>query len=138
VSYRFTRAAVSVGVLQDFVQTAQTGQNFGTVETRSYYGSFLYQITPFINATLNANYTENSPTGTGNVQGAGTQTILTYGAGVNWQLLRWLVARLQYTHIKSTGLNTFNQTTSPENPGTAGTGGNFSENRATLGLYATF
>jgi hypothetical protein len=138
VSYRFARAAVSVGVLQDFVQTAQTGQNFGTVETRSYYGSFLYQITPFINATLNANYTENSPTGTGNVQGAGTQTILTYGAGVNWQLLRWLVARLQYTHIKSTGLNTFNETTSPVNPGTAGTGGNFSENRATLGLYATF
>jgi hypothetical protein len=138
-SYRFTRAVVSVGALQDFAQTAQTGQNFGTVVTRSYFGSFLYQITPFVNATLSANYTENTPTGTGNVQGAGTQTVLTYGAGVNWQVLRWLVASLQYTHIKSTGLNTFSQTSTPVDPGTAGTGGGtFNENRAILSLFATF
>src|SRR5262249_10623243 len=48
-TYRFTRAVISVGAFQDFQQTAQRGQNFGTVETRSYFGTFLYQFTPFIN-----------------------------------------------------------------------------------------
>lgn len=137
-SYRFTRAVISIGAFQDFQQTAQQGQNFGTVVTRSYFGNFLYQITPFINTTLNATYSENEPTGTGNVQGAGTQTVLTYGAVVNWQVLRWLTASLQYTHTKSTGLSTFAQTTTPSNPGTAGLGGSYSENRAVLSLWATF
>src|SRR6185295_20083603 len=45
-SYRFNRAFFSVGVFQDFRQTSQQGQNFGTVQTRSYFGSFLYQWTP--------------------------------------------------------------------------------------------
>jgi hypothetical protein len=137
-SYRFARAVVSVGVFQDFAQTSQQGQNFGTVVTRSYFGSFLYQFTPFINTTLNATYSENSPTGTGNVQDAGTQTTLTYGAAVNWQVLQWLVARLQYTYTRSRGSNTFGQTTTPSDPGTAGNTGDFAENRVTLGLYATF
>lgn len=137
-SYRFARAVVSVGVFQDFAQTGQQGQNFGTVVTRSYFGSFLYQLTPFINTTLNATYSENSPTGTGNVQGAGTQTTLTYGAAANWQMLRWLVARLQYTYTISRGLNTFSQSSTVSNPGTAGNTGNYAENRVTLGLYATF
>ena len=65
-SYRFNRAFFSVGVFQDFRQTSQQGQNFGTVQTRSYFGSFLYQWTPFINTTLNVSYNENEPTGTGN------------------------------------------------------------------------
>jgi len=138
VSYRFARAVAAVGVSQGFEQTAQTGQNFGTVETRTYYGSFLYQITPFINTTLNASYSENEPTGTGNVQGAGTQTQLVYGGAVNWQLLRWLVARVQFTHIKTTGLSAFGQTTTSTNPGTPGLGGSYSENRALLTLFATF
>ncbi len=129
-SYRFTRAVISVGAFQDFRQTAQQGQNFGTVETRSYFGSFLYQLTPFINTVVHANYTENEGTGTGNNQNSGTEKTLSYGATVNWQILRWLTASLQYTHTKQTG-NNFNQ-------GNIGGTGDFAENRAILSLFATF
>ena len=132
VSYRFTRAVISVGVFQDFRQTAQQGENFGTVQTRSYFGSFLYQLTPFINTILRVTYTENEPTGTGNVEGSGTQKYLTYGAAVNWQALRWLTASLQYNYTQQTGRNTF------VNQGGTGDTGNYAENRVTLSLFATF
>jgi hypothetical protein len=129
-SYRFARAAITVGVFQDFRQTSQQGQDFGTVETRTYFGSFLYQLTPFINTVLSVSYSENSPTGTGNVNNSGTQKQLTYGANLNWQILRWLSASLQYTHTKQTGNDAFNQ---------SGFGnGDFAENRAMLSLFATF
>ncbi|MGH7368498.1 MAG: hypothetical protein ACREK9_19005 [Candidatus Rokuibacteriota bacterium] len=130
-TYRFTRAAISVGVSQDFRQTGQQGQNFGTVEGRSYFGSFLYQLTPFINTTLHARYSENEPTGTGNIDRAGTQTTLEYGAALNWQLLRWLTTSLAYLHTKQTGNDVFNQTV-------GGGSGDFAENRVTLSLFATF
>ena len=134
VSYRFTRAVISVGALQDFQQTAQQGQNFGTVETRSFFGNFLYQITPFINATVDARYSEATPTGTGNVQTNQTQTTLTYGAGVNWLVLRWLTASLRYDFTKQTGTAAFNQGSFSNGTN----GGNFKENRVTLNLFATF
>jgi len=134
-SYRFARAVASVGVFQDFQQTGQQGQNFGTVRSRSYFGSFLYQLTPFINTTLSVTYSENDPTGTGNVQGAGTQTSLTYGATLNWQVLRWLVASLQYIHTRGTGQAAFGQGSSST---TLDTSGSFTENRAILSLFATF
>jgi len=131
-SYRFaTRAIVSVGVSQDFRQTGQQGENFGTVQTRSYFGSFLYQITPFINSTLHVTYSENEPTGTGNIDNGGTQKVLMYGASVNWQVLRWLTASLQYLYTQQTGNNVFNQTV-------GGNSGDFAENRVTLSLFATF
>ena len=130
--YRFNRAFFSVGVFQDFRQTAQQGQNFGTVLTRSYFGSFLYQWTPFINTTLNVTYSENEPTGTGNQKSSASQNTLTYGAGLNWQILRWLTARLQYTYTHQTGTATFGN-----NQGLFG-GGDFAENRASLNLFATF
>ena len=133
-SYRFNRAFFSVGVFQDFRQTAQQGQNFGTVQTRSYFGSFLYQWTPFINTTLRVSYNENEPTGTGNNRSNSNQSqnTLTYGAAVNWQVLRWLAASLQYNYTKQTGTNAFGN-----NQGQFG-GGDYSENRATLNLFATF
>lgn len=130
-SYRFTRAIIAVGVLQDFRQTAQQGENFGTVETRTYFGSFLYQLTPFINTALNVSYSENSPTGTGNTDNNRTQKTLTYGASLNWQILRWLTSSLQYTYTKSTGNNTFDQ-------GFEGQTGDYAENRISLSLFATF
>jgi hypothetical protein len=102
------------------------------VETRTYFGSFLYQLTPFINAVLNASYSENSPTGTGNVNNSGTQKALTYGAAVNWQILRWLTASLQYTYTKQTGTTAFDQSQSSFG------NGDFAENRAILSLFATF
>jgi hypothetical protein len=130
VSYRFNRAVVAVGVFQDFRQTAQQGQNFGTVKSRSYFGNFLYQLTPFLNSTLQVTYTENEPTGTGNVNNSRSQTTLTYGASLNWQILRWLTASLRYTYTKQTGNGTFNQ-------GSLG-GGDYAENRASLSLFAAF
>jgi len=133
VAYRFTKAVISVGVFQDFRQTAQQGQNFGTVQTRSYFGSFLYQITPFINTTLQATYTENEPTGTGNTTSGKTETILTAGPSVNWQILRWLVASLSYTWSKRTGSSAFDSSSS----GVTSTG-DIVENRAVLKLFATF
>ena len=129
MSYRFTRAAISVGVFQDFRQTAQTGENFGTVQTRSFFGSFLYQLTPFINANLHVSYTENQPTGTGNVEGSGTQKYLTYGAAVNWQALRWLTASLRYDFLQQMGRSAFDT-----QDGT----GNYAENRVSLNFFATF
>jgi hypothetical protein len=126
-SYRFARAVLSVGVAQDFRQTGQTGENFGTVQTRSYFGSVLYQLTPFINAIAQATYSENEPTGVGNT-GNGTLKTLTYGGSVNWQLLRWLVASLRYDYIKRTGENAFVNNAS----------GDFAENRFLLNLFATF
>jgi hypothetical protein len=129
-SYRFARAVISAGVFQDFRQTAQQGQNFGTVESRSYFASFLYQWTPFINTTLNATYSENEPTGTGNADNGRTQTSLTYGASLNWQILRWLTASLRYTHTKQTGNDAFNQ-------GVGGSG-DFAENRASINFFALF
>ena len=130
-SYRFTRAVISVGVAQDFQQTAQQGQNFGTVESRSYFGNFLYQLTPFINTTLEARYSEATPTGTGNIQTNQTQTTLTYGAALNWMILRWLTASIRYDFTKQTGTTAFQQ-------GSFNNGGDFKENRATLNLFATF
>jgi hypothetical protein len=133
VAYRFTRAVISAGVFQDFRQTAQQGQNFGTVQTRSYFGSFLYQITPFINTTLQATYAENEPTGTGNTTGGKTETVLTAGPSLNWQILRWLVASLSYTWSKRTGSSAFDSSSS----GVTSTG-DIVENRAVLNLFATF
>lgn len=131
-SYRFaTRAVVSVGVSQDFRQTGQQGENFGTVLSRTYFGSFLYQFTPFINSTLFARYSENEPTGTGNIDNEGTQKTLTYGASINWQILRWLSSSLAYEYIQQKNNNVFNQTV-------GGTSGDFAENRVTLSLFATF
>lgn len=131
-SYRFNRAFFSVGVFQDFRQTSQQGQNFGTVQTRSYFGSFLYQWTPFINTTLHVAYSENEPTGTGNQQSSSSQNTLSYGASLNWQILRWLAASLQYTYTRQTGSNTFGN-----DQGQFG-GGDYSENRGSLNLFATF
>jgi hypothetical protein len=130
-SYRFTRAVISVGVFQDFRQTAQQGENFGTVETRTFFGQFLYQITPFLNAFANVAYSENEPTGTGNVNNDGTEKWLTYGAGLNWQALRWLTASLRYEYRKQTGGNTFNQDLGAST-------GNYAENRVILNLFAAF
>jgi hypothetical protein len=54
-----------------------------------------------------------------------------YGASVNWQVLRWLTASLQYLYTQQTGNNVFNQTV-------GGNSGDFAENRVTLSLFATF
>jgi hypothetical protein len=128
-SYRFARAVISAGYAQDFYQTSQTGQDFGTVKARRVFGRFLYQFTPFINAVADVTYSQNRPTGTGNIDTGETEKTLTYGASLNWQILRWLSTSLRYTYTKETGTDAF----SPA----FGTG-DYAENRATIVFYAVF
>jgi hypothetical protein len=129
-SYRFARAVISAGVFSDFRQTAQTGQDFGTVQTRSVFGSFLYQFTPFLNAVANVTYSENEPTGTGNTETGETEKTLTYGASLNWQILRWLSASLRYTYTKQRGTDAFSNS--------FGSGDSYAENRASILFFAVF
>jgi len=132
-TYRFARAMIQAGVSQDYRQTGQTGQNFGTVQATAYFGNFLYQLTPFINTTAHVTYAENQPTGTGNNNSGQSQKTLTYGASLNWQILRWLTASLRYDYTKQTDNQLFNQT----NTGVGGNG-DYAENRASITFFVVF
>ena len=135
LSYRWVRASISLGVFQDFRQTAVQGQNFGIVQTTGFTGNFSYLITPVITTNLFATYTTNDATGVGNNSSAPSQNTLTTGAGLNWQLLRWLAMRLQYTYSQyGRGGNSSNGTNFN---GTNGTG-NTSVNQASVGFFSSF
>jgi hypothetical protein len=135
-SYRFARGVVSVGVFQDIRQTADEGEDFGIVTTRSARASFSYSITPFITGSVHVQYSRNEP-----LEGGGSQipssTYLTAGANLGWQITNWLSLSLAYLYIdrnsdRSTniGSNSFNQ----NNPNFE----NSTENRATATLSASF
>ena len=138
-SYRFVRAAISLGIFQDFRQTAEEGQDFGIVVTRSLTGTFTYPLTPFISTNLRASYSRNEPTGSGNSASSQASTAFTTGAGLSWQVLRWLSMTLDYTH---TELSTDNSRTltsgSSSTPASTGAPSDISENRAFLSLSASF
>ena len=57
---------IGVAIFQDFNQTFLQGENFGVTLTRSYTGTFGYALTPFIDTSLRASYSENQSTGVGN------------------------------------------------------------------------
>jgi hypothetical protein len=136
LSYRWVRAAISLGVFQDFRQTAVQGQNFGIVQTTGFTGTFSYVITPVITTNLFATYTTNDATGVGNNASTPSVNTLTTGAGLNWQLLRWLAMRLQYTYTQyGRGGNASNGTSSSN--GVNGTG-NTSVNQASVGFFSSF
>ena len=136
LSYRWVRATISLGVFQDFRQTAVQGQNFGIVQTTGFTGSFSYVLTPFITTNAFATYTTNDATGIGNNASTPSSNTLTAGAGLNWQLLRWLAMRLQYTYTQyGTGGNSSNGTSSFN--GINGTG-NTSVNQASVGFFTSF
>lgn len=118
-SYAHARGVISLGIFQDFRTTYQGGQNFGVVETRGLTGNFSYQLTPFISSFVQASWYQNTNTGVGNVRSNRSQDSVATGAGINWQLLRWLTMSLQYTHNQRT------------NPGST-------ENRAVLSLNSSF
>jgi hypothetical protein len=136
-SYRFARGIVSVGVFQDFRQTADEGEDFGIVATRAVYGSFNYFITPFITGSIHARYSRSEP-----VQGGGSQvqssSIFTAGANLGWQITNWLSMSLAYLYIDRQSDQSFNigsnggpQTPSQFLPTST-------ENRATVTLTASF
>jgi len=121
-SYRLGPAVISVGLFQDLNQTFTTGENFGIVLTRSYWGSFGYAVTPFIDASLRATYSQNEFTGVGN--GGSNQNTLSAQASLAWRLRRWLSTGLNYTYTRYDA--------------GASSGGIATENRVTLGVNASF
>ena len=134
-SYRFARGSVSVGVFQDVRQTADEGQDFGIVATRSANASFNYSFTAFITGSVYVTYSRNEP-----LEGGGSNfqssTYLTAGANLSWQIANWLSLTLAYVYIdrdsdRSTNIGsndfTSNQTLQ-----------NSTENRATATLHARF
>jgi hypothetical protein len=127
LSYSFGRGIVAVGMFSDFRQTALEGQNFGIVQTQGYTGSILYTFTPFITGSLQATYSQNSFTGSGNNSSSPNTNNITGHARVAWHLLPWLIMNAQYSYILRSGAN--GSVTSP---------GNSSTNIVMISLQATF
>lgn len=123
-SYRFAKAVISVAIFQDLNQTALQGQNFGIVRTRSYTGTFGYALTPFIETSLRASYSENQSTGVGNSAGSPDTTALSAMASLGWRIRQWLSMGLDYTYTRYTS-------------GTS-SGGAATENRVDIRLTASF
>jgi hypothetical protein len=130
-SYTFAKAVIALAILQDFNQTGLQGQNFGIVLTRSYTGTFSYALTPFIDTSLRASYSENEFTGVGNSQASRNSNTLSAGAYLGWRLRPWLTMGLDYTYTRYSS-GTTGGLTAENGAGPA------SENRATLSLTASF
>ncbi|HET6367595.1 MAG TPA: hypothetical protein VFG27_10240, partial [Pseudomonadales bacterium] len=58
-SYRFAYATISAGYSQDFRQTADEGEDFGIIFSRTAFVAFSYAITPFVTATARGQYSES-------------------------------------------------------------------------------
>lgn len=137
-SYRFAYATISAGYFQDFHQTADEGEDFGIVFSRTAYVSFSYAITPFVNASVRGQYSYSEAVDGGG-SGIAPQTTYTAGANVSWRILTWLSLSGSYRWIKRDVDNNGNINTS----GAAGnnpfaTNQSYIENRATVTLSAHF
>ena len=131
LSYRFTKAVVTIGVFQDFRQTSVEGQDFGIVQTRGYIGSLLYTFTPLVTGFLEARYSNNETTGVGNNPSSPSTSNLTATAGLNWTISSWLFMRVDYTYtLRNNGGSSVT--------GSGNSRGDVTENRATLSFFATF
>jgi hypothetical protein len=128
LSYRFTRAVVSVGIFSDFRQTALSGQDFGVVQTSGYTASLTYTLTPLMTGSLQASYYHNSPTGIGNNNSSPSQSTFTGSANLSYAMLRWLNLNGNYTYSLLSNRTTGSLT----GPGT------ISVNTATVSLQAVF
>jgi hypothetical protein len=127
ISYRFTKAVVSLGISQDYRQTFVDGQDFGIVLTRSATGSLSYPLTPFINGSIFATYSDNEFQGDSGTLAHRNSTTLSAGLNLSWQILRWLSANLNYTYYDRGG----------DVSDVTGVGGG-TENRVSLSLNAYF
>jgi hypothetical protein len=99
-TYRFAKAVIGLAIFQGFNQTFLQGEDFGVTLTRSYTGTFSYALTPFIEASLRANYSENQPTGVGNTSASVDSKTFTGQAGLAWRVRPWLTAGLDYTYTR--------------------------------------
>lgn len=123
-TYRFAKAVIGVAIFQDFNQTFLQGENFGVTLTRSYTGTFGYALTPFINTSVRASYSENQFTGVGNASGSPDSKTFAGQASLAWRLRQWLTVGLDYTYTRyDVG---------------ASSGGAATENQATIRLMGSF
>ena len=128
VSYTFGPATATLAIFSGFRQTGLDGQNFGVQQTQGYTGAFSYRFTPLITGSLQAAYTENSPTGGGNNANGASNKNLTAGANISWQILQWLSLNGNYNYLLRSNPNT----------GSISGSGTIPVNTATLTLGATF
>lgn len=98
-SYRFANATLSAGYFQDFRQTADEGEDFGIVFTRTVFVAFSYAITPFVTASARGQYSRNEPV-EGGGSGISPQSTYVAGAGISWRVLTWLTLSGSYTWTK--------------------------------------
>ncbi len=137
-SYRFARATISAGYSQDFRQTADEGEDFGLVFSRTAFVAFSYAITPFVTATARGQYSESEAVEGGD-SGIAPQKTYRAGASISWRILTWLSLTGAYTYTKrdvdsNASVNTTGRAgENPERNNQSST-----ENRATVTLTAHF
>ncbi|HZN04859.1 MAG TPA: hypothetical protein VFD06_14840 [Candidatus Polarisedimenticolia bacterium] len=137
-SYRFARGIVSLGVFQDIRQTADEGQDFGIVTTRSATFSASYSFTAFITGSIYARYSRNEPLEGGGSNLASSSTYLTAGANLSWQITNWLSLTLAYLYIDRDSDNSTNIGSNDIPLSQSQFLQNSTENRATATLSARF
>ena len=135
LSYRFGPAFASIGVFSGFQQTGLTGQNFGTVNTHGVTGSFLYTFTPLVTSSLNAAYTVNEPTGSGNNSSSQNTDNFYLTLNLNWQFLTWLAFYGQYSYSAWTNGGGFSSGVTNNSSNSNGT---IHVNSVLIGLRATY
>lgn len=137
-SYRFAYATISAGYSQDFRQTADEGEDFGIIFSRTAFVAFSYRITPFVTATARGQYSESEAVNGGD-SGIAPQKTYVGGASISWRILSWLSLTGAYTY-------TVRDVDSDARINTAGRAGDnpernnqsSTENRATVTLSAHF
>jgi hypothetical protein len=137
-SYRFAFATLTAGYFQDFRQTADEGEDFGIILSRTAFVIFSYAITPFVTASARGQYSRNEPV-SGGGSGIAPQSTYVAGASVNWRILTWLSLTGEYTWRK----RDVDHGGRVDTTGNAGdnrdaTNVNSTENRATVTLSARF
>jgi hypothetical protein len=127
-TYQFGNGYVAIAILSDFNQTYFGGQDFGITLTRSYTGTVGYALTPLVDTSVRASYSENSPTGAGNSAAGVDSEAYSAGANLTWRLRRGLTLGLDYTYTRYT--RGFTSVSVP--------GGVAVENRGSARLSASF
>jgi hypothetical protein len=137
-SYRFAFATLSAGYFQDFRQTADEGEDFGIVLSRTAFVAFSYAITPFVTASARAHYSRNEPVNGGD-SGIAPQTSYGAGAGISWRILTWLSLSGSYSYTKrDVDSDARVNTTGNAGDNPEATNRSSTENRATVTLSARF
>jgi hypothetical protein len=137
-SYRFAFATLSAGYFQDFRQTADEGEDFGIILSRTAFVNFSYAITPFVTASARGQYSRNEPV-SGGGSGIAPQSTYVAGASVSWRILTWLSLTGAYTWTKrEVDRNGRVDTTGNAGDNRDATNENSTENRATVTLSARF